>query len=70
MNQMQQNMTIHFTDGGTKVFTNFMTHQVGGECLQVVYGDRASIYPLRLITEVQIEAVQVADNIVDVQIKE
>ena len=67
---MQQNMTIHFTDGGTKEYVNFMTHQVGGECLQVVYGSKASIYPLRLITEVQIEAVAVEDNVVDVQIKE
>lgn len=70
---MKQNITITF-DGWTgkepRTIENFSMHQIGGDALQVVYGNKAVIYPMVQISQVDIEQVEVSDNIIDVQVKE
>lgn len=76
---MKQNITITFheyvdpydsDDRKQRTIENFSMHQIGGEALQIVYGNKVVIYPMYSIAQVDIEQVEVDSNIVDVQVKE
>lgn len=52
MEEIKQNMTITFREGGQETFYNYAQHQLGNGFIQILLDDHAVIYPSDIIAKI------------------